>query len=100
MVVAALSDPSRTLDGYLQPGAFVKWRETSMTLRIPQRLLGRFRARSGSLALSARNLATRTRYRGVDPESDYSATDGGDTPSEFQTFAAPTYVILRLNLRF
>ena len=37
---------------------------------------------------------------GVDPESDFSATDGGDTPSEFQTFAAPMYVILRVNLRF
>jgi TonB-dependent SusC/RagA subfamily outer membrane receptor len=100
MVVAALNDPSRTLDGYLQPGAFVKWRESSITVRVPPRLLSRFRARSGTVALSARNLAKHTRYRGVDPESDFTATDGTDTPSEFQQFGAPTYVIVRLSLRF
>ena len=32
MVVATLNDPSHTLDGFLQPGAFVKWREVSATL--------------------------------------------------------------------
>ena len=41
-----------------------------------------------------------TKYRGSDPESDFTATGGGDTPSEFQTFAAPTLFQLRLNLGF
>ena len=32
MVVAAIYSPLKTLDGYYQPGAFVKWREATATL--------------------------------------------------------------------
>ena len=42
----------------------------------------------------------RYKYRGTDPESDFTATDGTDAPAEFQTFAAPTYFVFRLNLGF
>jgi TonB-linked SusC/RagA family outer membrane protein len=100
MVVAALNNPARTLDGYLQPGAFVKWREMSATLQLPDMLASRVRARNASLIFSARNLKTWTHYRGVDPESDFAAGNGGDAPSDFQTFAQPTYFIFRLNLGF
>ena len=41
MVVATLDDPSKTLDGFLQPGAFVKWREVSATLTLPERMATR-----------------------------------------------------------
>ena len=100
MVVATLNDPSHTLDGFLQPGAFVKWREASATLTLPEKLALRAHARTASLVLSARNLQTWTNYRGTDPESDFAVGNGGDAPSEFQTFAQPTYFILRLNLGF
>ena len=100
MDVAAIYAPQKTLDGYFQPGAYVKWREATVTLQLPNRLLSRTRARNASLVFSARNLKTWTNYRGSDPESDFTATGGGDTPSEFQTFAAPTLFQLRLNLGF
>jgi TonB-linked SusC/RagA family outer membrane protein len=100
MVVAAIYAPQKTLDGYYQPGAFVKWREFSATIDLPNRLYTRLHARSGSVVLSGRNLKLWTNYRGSDPESDYTATDGGDTPSEFQTFAAPSIFQVRLNLGF
>ncbi len=100
MVQATLTDPSKTLDGFLQPGAFVKWREASITAQLPERLLSRTRARNASLVFSARNLKTWTKYRGTSPESDFGVGEGGDSPSEFQTFAAPTFFILRLNLGF
>jgi TonB-linked SusC/RagA family outer membrane protein len=100
MVVATLNDPSHTLDGFLQPGAFLKWRETSVTLSLPERTASMIRARSASLVFSARNLHTWTKYRGTDPESDFAVGEGGDSPSEFQTFAQPTYFIFRLNLGF
>jgi len=58
------------------------------------------RARTAAFAFSIRNLGLLTKYRGADPESDFTASEGGDSPSEFQTFAAPTYFILRLNLGF
>jgi TonB-linked SusC/RagA family outer membrane protein len=100
MVAATLNDPSHTLDGFLQPGAFVKWRELSATVTLPEALATKVRARNANLVFSARNLHTWTKYRGTDPESDYLAGEGGDSPSEFQTFAQPTYFVLRFNFGF
>jgi len=100
MVVGANFNAAKTLDGFLQPGAFVKWREASATLQLPQRLYSRSRIRNASLVFTARNLKKWTNYRGTDPESDFAVGEGGDAPSEFQTFAQPTYFIFRLNLGF
>lgn len=100
MVVATRDDPTKTLDGFFQSGAFVKLRELSAQVSLPTTLASRIHARSISLVGTARNIHTWTKYRGVDPESDYTATTGGDTPSEFQTLAAPTYFIFRVNLGF
>jgi len=60
-----------------------------VTLELPQRLISRTRARNASLVFAARNIRKWTNYRGSDPESDYTVTGGGDSPNEFQTFAAP-----------
>jgi hypothetical protein len=100
MVVAANFNAAKTLDGFFQPGGFVKWREASATLQLPQMLYSRSRAKSASLVFTARNLKMWTKYRGTDPESDFAVGEGGDAPSEFQTFAQPTYFIVRLNLGF
>jgi TonB-linked SusC/RagA family outer membrane protein len=104
MDVAAIFSPEKTLDGYYQPGAFVKWRELSATLELPSQLASHVGARNASLVFSGRNLHLWTHYRGSDPESDYLATStppgGTDTPQEFQTFAAPTIFQLRLNFGF
>jgi hypothetical protein len=100
MDVAAIYAPQKTLDGYYQPGAFVKWRELTVTWDLPNKLLSRTGARNASLVFAARNLKLWTNYRGTDPESDYTATGGGDTPSEFQTFGSPTLFQMRLNLGF
>jgi TonB-linked SusC/RagA family outer membrane protein len=100
MVQATLTDPSKTLDGFFQSGAFIRWREMSATAQIPDRWISRTRAHSASLVFSIRNVGILTKYRGTDPESDFTASEGGDSPSEFQTFAAPTYFILRLNFGF
>jgi TonB-linked SusC/RagA family outer membrane protein len=100
MVVAAIYAPQKTLDGYFQPGAFIKWREATVTWMLPGQLVARTPARNASLVFAVRNLNTWTNYRGTDPESDFTATGGGDSPSEFQTFAAPTIFQFRLNLGF
>jgi TonB-linked SusC/RagA family outer membrane protein len=101
MVVATRDHPSKTLDGFFQPGAFVKLREVSATFTAPESMLGRLRgARSLSLTASARNLHTWTNYRGVDPETDFTASETSNVPQDFQTVAAPTYFILRLNVGF
>ena len=100
MVVATLDHPSHTIAGFFQEGAFVKWRELSVTATLPDRLAAKAFAKSASISFAGRNLALWTRYRGTDPESDYQITDGVDTPNEFQTFAAPAYFTFRINLGF
>ncbi len=103
--VAANEHPTRTLDGFLQPGGFVRLREVSLVFTLPQTLAARARARSASLVVSGRNLKVWTRYRGVDPELGFntSAVNTGtaaEAPSEFQTMGPPTYAIFRINLGF
>jgi hypothetical protein len=100
MVVAHLNHPTKTLDGFYQPGAFTKLREISLSYQIPARLATRMRANTGSIVLSGRNLKTWTKYRGVDPENDFTATDGGDAPSDFQTLGPATYFTFRISLGF
>jgi TonB-linked SusC/RagA family outer membrane protein len=102
MVVATRNDPSATLDGFFQPGAFVKLREIALTYNVPPNWTARtLGARSGSVTLSARNVAKWTKYRGVDPENDFTAANANsNNPADFQTFGAPTYFIVRVNLGF
>ena len=100
MNVAANFSPEKTLDGFMQPGAFVKWRELSAALTMPEIFYNKFAAKNASLVFSARNLHLWTKYRGSDPESDFTATGGGDAPNEFQTFASPTIFQLRFNFGY
>jgi TonB-linked SusC/RagA family outer membrane protein len=102
MVVATTQHPSRTLDGFFQPGSFVRFRELNATYSLPERFAGRYlRARSASLNFAARNLAIWTEYRGLDPDNDRLAgVSGNSPPEEFQTLGLPSYFIVRLNLGF
>jgi TonB-linked SusC/RagA family outer membrane protein len=101
MVVATRDDPSKTLDGFFQPGSFVKLRELSATLTAPESWTARLgHARSVSFTASARNVHTWTNYRGVDPETDFTASESSNTPQDFQTVAPPSYFIFRLNVGF
>jgi TonB-linked SusC/RagA family outer membrane protein len=100
MVVATLNDPSQTIDGFFQPGAFVKLREVAATYTLPTSLANSVKAKSASITFSARNVWKWTKYRGVDPESDYTVTGGGDNPSDFQTIGAPSYFIFRFSLGY
>ncbi len=102
MVVASTLHPSRTLDGYFQPGAFIRLRELTATYTLPQQLAGRYlRARQASINFAARNLNIWTKYRGLDPDNDRLASGTvaaqNGPPEEFQTLGVPTYFLLRLN---
>ncbi|GLC25992.1 SusC/RagA family TonB-linked outer membrane protein [Roseisolibacter agri] len=102
MVVATRDHPSKTLDGFYQPGAFVKLREVAATFTASPEFARRFvRGRTFSVTASGRNLALWTNYRGADPETDYTASEAGEnTPSDFQTVAPPSYFVIRLNVGF
>jgi hypothetical protein len=96
--VALREDDSRTLAGYFRPADFVKFRELSLTLVAPDSWNRVLRGRNLSVSMAARNLGILwTRYEGVDPEAN-SGT--GDTPTDFQGVAPPSYFMLRFNLGF
>ena len=100
MVVAHLNHPTRTLDGFFQPGEFVKLREVSVRWAVPQRFATLARARNLDVVASGRNLGLWSKYRGIDPENDFTATGGGDVPQDFQTIGLATYWVLRVNVGF
>ena len=106
MVVATRDDPSATLDGFFQPASFVRWREFTATMTLPESWAGRYlRSRSASVNFAARNLHLLTKYRGIDPEIDRltgtTQTTGANAPGEeFQTLGIPTYFTFRLNIGF
>jgi TonB-linked SusC/RagA family outer membrane protein len=106
MVVATRDDPSKTLDGFFQPASFVRWREFTATLSLPDTWAAKYlRSRSASVNFAARNLHLWTKYRGIDPEIDRLAgtdpVNGSNQPGEeFQTLGIPSYFTLRFNLGF
>ena len=101
MAVAHTVHSSTTLDGFYQPGSFVRWREMNVTYTLPNNFAARYmKADRASLNFAARNLKLWTKYRGLDPEIDFAAGDSNGFGSEFQTMGSPTYYVLRLNLGF
>jgi hypothetical protein len=109
----AINDPSAPLDqqaaavarnnpgviwtGYLEDGSFARLRETSLSFSDPR--LGRlFGARGGSLVFAARNLATWTRYSGLDPESTNGP--GADAFADNPTAPPARIFTLRLSLDY
>lgn len=99
--IAANEAPARTLDGYFQPGAFVRLREASVQYSFSNTLASKLiKARSLSVVLSARNLKLWTKYRGTDPESGFNTTGTGDAPQEFQTIGPPSYLVFRVNVGY
>jgi TonB-linked SusC/RagA family outer membrane protein len=99
--IARLEMPIQTLDGYFQPGSFVRLREASVQYTFSPNLAARLlRASTASFVVSARNLAVWTNYPGTDPETAFNFTSGTDVPADFQTLAPTSYLVFRLNLGF
>jgi len=90
---------SRSVGGFIEDADFIRFRELSLAYTAPAAFAERYlRARSLVASASVRNVGLPwTKYSGVDPEA-YGTT--GDSPSEFQAFAPPTYFSFRINLGF
>lgn len=95
--IAATATPIKTTYGYLQDGAFWRFRELSVTLASLGVVSGFAHAQSASLSFGARNLHVWTNFRGTDPEENYGT---GDTQSLFASPAPRTYYTLRINLHY
>ena len=57
---------------------FIRWRELSLTYRIPRRILKYYGISKMSLTAAARNLALFTKFPGVDPEVNAVGNDAGN----------------------
>jgi TonB-dependent starch-binding outer membrane protein SusC len=71
---------------WIQKADFIKLREVSLTVDLPQRLLGYIRSDAATLILSGRNLAVWSDYEGVDPEVN---TYGGRNFVRVDAYASP-----------
>jgi TonB-dependent starch-binding outer membrane protein SusC len=81
--VALLAAQGGTEAGYVESSDFLRLREASFTLHVPQRWSGGGRV---DFTLAAHNLATWTRYSGLDPETAYG---GAATLGGFDSFQRP-----------
>jgi hypothetical protein len=95
-VAQRLTKPT-TSSGWIESGAFVRFRELSATIGVPNRYLHVVRATSANLSLGARNLHVWTHYRGADPESNDSTSD---VQADFMSSSPRSYYTARLNLYF
>ena len=71
---------------WIQRSDFVKLREVSLSVDIPERLIARAGASSARFTLSGRNLKVWTKYEGVDPEVN---SYGGRNFVRVDAYAAP-----------
>ena len=85
--------------GYIEDADFVKWRELSVRLGVPESLGRNLPAlRGASVTFSGRNLKTWTDYTGLDPEINETGGSSNFTQGEFNTQPPVRYFTVRLDL--
>jgi TonB-dependent SusC/RagA subfamily outer membrane receptor len=85
--------------GFFEDAGFLKLRELSLTYTAPDAWAARIGARTLSFSLTGRNLATWTKYRGVDPELSQSGQFNFDV-ADFLSQPSVRYFIGRVNVTF
>jgi outer membrane receptor protein involved in Fe transport len=96
---AAVANLKGTQAGFIQDGGFTKLREISVTYFAPDAWAKAFGASALNFSFAGRNLATWTKYRGVDPELN-EAGQNNFTTADFLTQPPVRYFIGRINVTF
>ncbi len=96
---AAAANLKGTQAGYIEDGSFTKLREVSVTYFAPDAWAKAFGASAVSFSIAGRNLATWTKYKGIDPELN-EAGQNNFTTADFLTQAPVRYFIGRVNVTF
>ncbi|MEJ7760473.1 MAG: SusC/RagA family TonB-linked outer membrane protein [Gemmatimonadaceae bacterium] len=77
---------SATPFGYIEDADFIKWRELSVRVGVPESISSKFSALEGAaISLSGRNLKTWTDYSGIDPEINEGGGSSNFGQGEFNT---------------
>jgi TonB-linked SusC/RagA family outer membrane protein len=90
----ALYNGNDVNDWFVEPGGFVKLRELSIRYRVPTEILGLVRSlgiRGASFSLVGRNLFTKTRYSGYDPEVRDVETGANNPVARVDDFDYPRF---------
>lgn len=88
---------------YFEDADYLKLRELSVSLDLPERVASAFGARSGAVMVGGRDLVTWTRYSGADPETaSYGRQDLGSPMSigDFATVPVQPLWMLRVRLLY
>src|SRR6266550_2519667 len=96
--VAVITSPI-TEFGFVEDASFIKLRELSLTYVAPDRWARKLGAAGLSFSVTGRNLATWTKYTGVDPELN-EAGQANFTTADFLTQPPVRYFIARINITF
>jgi hypothetical protein len=100
---ASLAEQARAVDSqdafaaWIEDGAFVRLRELTVAWDIPRAWSRRVGARSSTLVVAGRNLATRTDYTGLDPEAAHTGQARIEQEDLF-TLPLPRSVSVRLSV--
>jgi len=85
--------------GFFEDAGFVKLRELSLTYFAPGAWASRLGASALTFTLTGRNLATWTKYTGVDPELNDAGQSNFNT-ADFLTQPPVRYFLARINVTF
>lgn len=88
---------------YLQDGDFLRLRELTVSISLPEAATSKIGAQSGRLTVGGRNLALWTGYQGVDPETIPNILTrelSSFRSYSFFTLPEPRRLIVRLSLQF
>jgi hypothetical protein len=92
---------SRTTNfGYFEDGSFIKFRELSLSLFIPDDWAAKMRASRATFTVTGRNLYTWTDYTGIDPELNDNGSGSNFGARDFLTQPPLRYWTARLTLNF
>jgi hypothetical protein len=88
-----------SMEGYMEDGSFLRFREASLTVVLPGGLSRTLRASNASVTVSGRNLGIITGYSGPDPEVTHAQAFESQP---FDMFMVPQnrYWLIRMNLGF
>jgi TonB-linked SusC/RagA family outer membrane protein len=96
---AAVANIKGTQAGYMEDADFIKLRELSLTYDAPAKWSSFIGASTLSVTIAGRNLATWTKYTGLDPELNVSGQNNFTT-ADFLTQPPVRYLIGRVNVSF
>ena len=101
-VAASTASLNNTRFGIFKPNDFIRFRELSLSYKVPDRFVNRYmHARGAQLVLAGRNLSVLwTKYPGIDPEANRSVSNTGGGNDDLGTPPVIRTWIARLNLNF